>query len=487
MAELYGVYGEILDELKQITTQYGKVPIYVGTAPVHNLLGGSGNVNKPMLVNSMPKAKALFGYREDFENYTLCEAMDVHFNVKKVGPIILINFLDVTRHKSESQGTKSATPAGGKIVLTGMQDAILDSIVVGSIAAGAYTMSYDDATGKLTITEKEAGGLGTEQLVITYDVVDPAAVEDTDIIGEYDGEAVSTGIQAVRNVYQLTGQMPGTMLCPGFSHIKAVHDAMAQANIKINGHFDNYFYTDIPLVSGETPMSLTGAAAWKTTNGYTANHGKACFPMWQTTDGRIYHISVLYAAEKQRLSAAANGIPYQTASNTALPAGRPYFGEERENYHPDEESINKHLLENGITSVAFVGGRWVLWGAMTAAYDAKAENPGMSVAETNLEMLQYLLNRFQVQYVPEISQPTTRNRLQSIAAAENAYMDGLITIGALLYGVCRVVILKENLDELKKGDYRFEYEVTAAPQSKSFKATMVHTDAGYASFFEEVE
>jgi phage tail sheath protein FI len=486
MAELHGVYGVLQNAVNQDTVNYGKIPVYVGTAPVHALLGGSGNVNKPMLVSSFEKAKALFGYRDDWAAFTLCEAIHAHFMLKKVGPIILINVLDATKHKAAEAATKSATPAGGKIVLNDMQSAVIDSVIVGTLSADKYTLSYDDLTGKLTITETAAGSLGAVELDITYNVVDPAAVEDDDLIGAYDGEAVSTGMQAVRNVYQLTGQMPGTLLCPGFSHVKTVHDAMAAITQKINGHFDNFFYTDIPLAQVDTPMTLTGAATWKGTNAFTVEHEKPFFPMWETTDGKKYHLSVLYAAEKQRITALAKGVPYQTASNTALPAGKPYYGAGRDTFLPDVKSINEHLLAKGITSAAFVGGEWKLWGAHTAAYDADAEESGMSIAETNLEMLQYLLNRFQVQYVQEIDQPTTRNRLQSIAAAENAYMDGLLSIGALLYGRCIVIINRDNADALKKGDFEFAFEATTTPLSKSLTAKLSYTEAGLASFFEEV-
>ena len=486
MSILHGVYGVYEGQAVEETRQYGKVPVYVGTAPVHNVMGGARNVNTPVLVGNFTKAKALFGYSDNWAQYTLCEAMHAHFKLLKTGPIILINVLDAAHHKDTEEGTKSATPTGGKIVLSDMQDAVLDTIAITGKTADLYTVSYDDVTGKVTITEKATGGLGSASLSITYTVIAPEMVEDEDIIGAYDGEGVSTGMQALRNVYQLTGQVPGTLLCPGFSHVKTVRDAMAEATLKINGHFDNFFYTDIPLSEGESGMTLSGAAAWKDTNGYTAENEKVHYPKWKGADGKIYHRSVLYAAQKQLLTAAAGGVPFETASNTAMPAGSPYYGEGRENFLPDEESLNKHLVANGITTSAFVGGEWRHWGAHTAAYDAQADEPGMSLSETNLEMVQYILNRFQVVYVPEVDKPTTRNRLESIAAAENAYLDGLKSTGKILYGKCRVVITREDSDAMRNGDFEFAYEVTTTLLSKSLTARLVYTPAGLDSIFEEV-
>jgi hypothetical protein len=479
----HGVY-TVLEGTAQEVLKGANAPVYVGTAPVHTVLGGSGNVNKPVRVSSFEQAKALFGYRDDWAAYTLCEAMYAHFTENAVGPIVLINVLDVKKHKEATPSAQTATPASGKIVLTGMRSAVLDSLKVGSKAASAYLLSYDDATGRLSITETSAGSLGTNELEIFFDVVAPSQVDDEDLVGIYDGEGTSTGIQAIRDVYQLTGYIPGTILCPGFSQRTAVREAMLAMSQKANGHWDNFIYTDIPLASGETTMSLSGAAAWKTSSGYNAPNEKIFFPMWKTLSGKIYHLSVLFAVNMQILQTKANGVPYQTASNTALPAGQAYYGADRDSYLPDEEAVNKLLNANGITSVAFTAGAWKLWGAHSAAYDSLTDT-GENVADTRRGMLNYLGNRFQGVYGDEVDIPISRNRIAQIAAQENEYIGRLISMGELLYGKCSAVINAENKDQMKHGDFQFVYEITTAPLSKSLTMVMTHTDAGLATFFEE--
>lgn len=70
----HGVY-TVLEGTMQEVRKGVNAPIYVGTAPVHTILGGSENVNKPVRVSSFEQAKALFGYRDDWAAYTLCEAI----------------------------------------------------------------------------------------------------------------------------------------------------------------------------------------------------------------------------------------------------------------------------------------------------------------------------------------------------------------------------------------------------------------------------
>ena len=43
----------------------------------------------------------------------------------------------------------------------------------------------------------------------------------------------------------------------------------------------------------------------------------------------------------------------------------------------------------------------------------------------------------------------------------------------------------QNKDQMGQGDFRFVYELTTAPLSKSLTMVMTHTDAGLATFFEE--
>lgn len=77
------------------------VPFYVGTAPIN--MCKKQNINEPILCYSYAEAVENFGYINDFENYTLCEAIDAHFSKFGAGPIVLVNVLDPKTHKKSIQ------------------------------------------------------------------------------------------------------------------------------------------------------------------------------------------------------------------------------------------------------------------------------------------------------------------------------------------------------------------------------------------------
>ena len=62
--------------------------VYVGTAPVHTVAGGAANVNRPILVTNIAEARKHFGYSDEWDKYTLCEAMHAHLENKAVGPLV---------------------------------------------------------------------------------------------------------------------------------------------------------------------------------------------------------------------------------------------------------------------------------------------------------------------------------------------------------------------------------------------------------------
>ena len=160
-----------------------------------------------------------------------------------MGPLIFINVLDPDTHLEETGGTASLTPANGRIVITSAESIVLDSVVVGTKVKGTdYTIAYDFNKKTITIAEITSGALGIEALAITYDIIDPSAVDSDDVIGSSDGLGVNKGIYTIQNVYQETGYIPSMLLVPGFSSLKAVHDAMYLNTQKVNGHWDVYMY-----------------------------------------------------------------------------------------------------------------------------------------------------------------------------------------------------------------------------------------------------
>lgn len=487
----HGAYGVIQAVGSRVADESQGAIVYVGTAPVHNVEGGANNVNKPIVVNNIAEARKYFGYSDEWDKYTLCEAMHVHLENKGVGPLVFINVLNPATHKASDAGTVSKTPENGRVTIPAAQDIILDSVVVKSgntakIKGTDYAIAYNIEKKTITISELTAGALGTSALTITYNTVDATAVTTADVIGASDGLGLNTGIFAIKNVYQLTGYIPAYLAAPGFSSVPAVHAAMYQNSVKVNGHWDVYMFVDLPIVNGETPLTLDTARTYKNGNGYTKENETVFFPLAQGTDGKIYHLSVLAAANFQELLLAQDGIPYKTASNTDCSLiENLYLGASNTGRIYDDSIINEKLNKNGIASAAYVGGRWAIWGCHSADYDQE-NGDQINVAETNRMMLYYISNDFQHRRTPDVDKPMTANDLQTIIAEEQTRVDALLNIGALTRGVVTLNADAQAKSDIMNGDYSFLFDITTTPLAKSLTAIVNWTDEGFVTYFESV-
>lgn len=487
----HGAYGVIQAVGSRVADESQGAIVYVGTAPVHNVEGGANNVNKPIVVNNIAEARKYFGYSDEWDKYTLCEAMHVHLENKGVGPLVFINVLNPATHKASDAGTVSKTPENGRVTIPAAQDIILDSVIVKSgnttkIKGTDYAIAYNIEKKTITISELTAGALGTSALTITYNTVDASAVTAADVIGTSDGLGLNTGVFAIKNVYQLTGYIPAYLAAPGFSSVPAVHAAMYQNSVKVNGHWDVYMFVDLPIMNSETPLTLDTAKTYKNGNGYTKENETVFFPLAQGNDGKIYHLSVLAAANFQELLLSQDGIPYKTASNTDCSLiENLYLGASNTGRVYDDSIINEKLNKNGIASAAYVGGRWAIWGCHSADYD-QDNGDQINVAETNRMMLYYISNDFQHRRTPDVDKPMTANDLQTIIAEEQTRVDALLNIGALTRGVVTLNADAQARSDIMNGDYSFLFDITTTPLAKSLTAIVNWTDEGFVTYFESV-
>lgn len=494
MAYKHGAYGDQQAIGTRVATESQSAVVLVGTAPVQNILpdeNGKWNVNKPILVNDISEAKKYFGYSDDWAKYTLGEAMHVFLELNGVGPLVLINVLDPDTMKG-TKVSKSLTPSNGRITIASAEDAILDSIVVKTqdetpvekVKGVDYTASYNAAKKSIILQELTSGALGTDALTVEYYPVAYASVTASQIIGTDDGLGLHTGLYCVKDVYNLCGVIPSILMAPGWSEIPAVHATMGTLSQKINGHWDAWLFTDIPLTDGQTAITLDSAATWKNANGYTRKNESVSFPMALGTDGKKYHLSVLRCANFLSLLAENDGIPYHTASNTGAGIiANLWMGEANTGRVIDDELINKKLNQNGICSATFVGGRWVIWGAHAAEYD-QDNGDNINVSETNYMMLFYLSNDFQARRVRDVDQPLSANDIQSIVAEEQSRLDALVKIHALTYGEAKLDTSEIAKSDMYMGDFLFIFDVTTTPIAKSLTVLVNWVDDGYATYFE---
>lgn len=481
---LHGAYGQVNVTGTRIADGSQGAIVYIGTAPVHTVEDGAKNVNIPIVVHNIAEARKYFGYSEDWANYTLCEAMYVHLEYKGVGPLILINVLDPVKHKSDETGNISLTPKNGRITIPEAESIIIDSLKVGEKVKGKdYAVSYNVDKKVITISEIRSGSLGSDALTITYDSIDPSKVKEEDVIGTSDGLGLNTGLYAIKDVYPVTGFIPSYIACPGFSSMPDIHGVMYENSVKINCHWDAYMFADLPI-TGEEAVTFESVKKFKDENGYTHENEKVFFPLAQGIDGKKYHLSVLAAANFQALLLEQDAIPYKSSSNTECSLIESlYLGEEYKGRVFDDSIINEKLNKNGIASAAYLGGRWVIWGAHSADYDQ--DNKDMvNVAETNRMMLYYISNDFQHRRTLDIDKPLTANDIKTIVSQEQARLDAMVNIGALTYGKAYQEATADAKSDIMNGDHIFSFDVTTTPLAKSLTAKVNWVDDGFATYFE---
>ena len=478
----YAVFN--MDEAHEATTSKGNyAPVYVGALPVHTVAGGGANVNKPILLTDFASAVKAVGYTDDWENYDLCEALYTHFVLAENGPIVVINVFNPATKKKSKETTVQAT--ANQAILGNMGNVILDSFVVtGKTRDVDYTLAYDYVSERIILRGLRKGAL-EGSLSITYDEVTPG-IEAVDVIGDTDNEGTNSGLYLIRHVYQETGKIPTRLLCPGFSHIPTVHEAMETVCNQIGGHFDVFMFSDLPLQNDASEaLKPSSVAAWKESKGYNRDNEKTHWPRWAGVDGRLYHLSVLDAANLQTLENAANELPYQTASNTAiLISGKPYYGEGI-SLVLDEELVDETLGQYGITSAVYHGGKWVLWGSHCASYVPGNAN-ALNLYESTLMMMYHLANDFQIRRADEIDKVVSVNRIQQIAAEEQANLDALVAVGALLYGKAYFVLNDSVKSDMLAGDFAMRWEITQNINIKSITGTVQRTDEGLVAYYDEL-
>lgn len=496
MAYKHGPYGEQQAVGEPVATKSQIGMVVFGTAPVHTIEGGAANVNVPVVVNSIAEARAKFGYSDDWASYTLCEAMHYILEMRGVGPLILINMFNPAVHKAAEKASKSLTPSNSQVIITNAGSAVLDSVLVKSgnttkVKGTDYEISYNWQKETITITELTSGALGSTALTITYDVADPSAVTEANIIGSTDDMGLNTGIYAIKNVYALTGYIPAFMLAPGFSQIPAIHAAMYGVSRKLNSHWDVWMYTDIPIsyTVGETTTAVTLANAhtWKKANGYNKANETTNFPMAAGTDGNKYHLSVLRAGAMLELLTEYDGIPWHSASNTdASIIENLWMGADNTGRIYDDDVINRYLNKNGIASAAFAGGHWVLWGAEAAQYDQDDGND-VNRAETNLLMLFYVTNDFQHRRFGDTDEPKTANDIKQLVGEEQSLLDGLVSAKALTYARAYIDASAISKSDMYNGGYKFTFDLTPTPLVRSMTALANYVRDGYEVYFDLAE
>lgn len=392
------------------------VPVIFGTAPVNLVADPAGAVNKLFLCNSFAEAKVAVGYSDDYENYTLCQAMDAFFKAFGVAPVVICNVLDPATHKSTYSETLNIVD--GQAVST-KKGILLDGLKVGDMTLGTdYTVAFND-NGYLVITVLKSPAEST--VAVSGNVIDASKVTESSIVGSYDsGTGVETGIELIRKVYPTFGLTPSLLLAPGWSYKPTVGLALAEKCTDINGMFKCECVVDI---DASRAAKYTDVEQIKQESGFSSPHTICVWPKVKYAGKEMYY-SAIYAAMACYTDYNNDNVPNLSPSNRAIRISATVV-EDGTEVNLDINQANELNAVGVVTALNLNG--FKAWGNNTAAYPDTTDPKDRWIACRRF--FSWWGNSFITTYLTKVDDPANYRLIESIVDSENVRGNSLVSQG----------------------------------------------------------
>ena len=392
------------------------VPVIFGTAPVNLVADPAGAVNKLFLCNSFAEAKVAVGYSDDYENYTLCQAMDAFFKAFGVAPVVICNVLDPATHKSTYSETLNIVD--GQAVST-KKGILLDGLKVGDMTLDTdYTVAFND-DGYLVITVLKSPAEST--VAVSGNVIDASKVTESSIVGSYDsGTGVETGIELIRKVYPTFGLTPSLLLAPGWSHKPTVGLALAGRCTDINGMFKCECVVDI---DASRAAKYTDVEQIKQESGFSSPHTICVWPKVKYAGKEMYY-SAIYAAMACYTDYNNDNVPNLSPSNRAIRISATVV-EDGTEVNLDINQANELNAVGVVTALNLNG--FKAWGNNTAAYPDTTDPKDRWIACRRF--FSWWGNSFITTYLTKVDDPANYRLIESIVDSENVRGNSLVSQG----------------------------------------------------------
>lgn len=421
---------EVATNLATPAQSLSTIAVVVGTAPVNLIDNPSAAINKPILATTYDEAVAAVGYSDDWDNYTLCQAIDAFFRQFGVGPLVLINVFDPETHKAAMDPqTVNIVNDTGKINVLGV---ILDNSFIVKDSTGAttytlgtdYTVAFDDE-GYPVITRIDAGAIAenAEGLIVTGNILDPSKVTEEDIIGSYTAETNTyKGIECISQVYPMLNLVPSLLFAPGWSQNKDVATALNVKNSNLNGSFNSESLVDLDCKSA---LNYTAAISLKGSNGFTDKRQIPLWPMIKIGDN-IYWYSAILAALIVSIDIQNNDVPFKSPSNKKIPISAAVLDDGTEVYL-DQVQANALNGAGIVTAINMAG--WRTWGNNTGAYPDDTDPKDRFIAVRRV--FDWWGNNFVVDFFDKVDDPTNYRLIESVVDDENIKANGYQAAGQI--------------------------------------------------------
>ena len=444
----HGIYGSENPSPTLKANKSSTVQVVIGTAPV-NLIE-SVPVNEPIEVNSLNEAKGIFGYSEEFDNYTLCASMELNFSVFNIAPLVFINILDKTKHKSDVMGI--VLDVEDKAVISNVTGILKESVAVKNEAGDTtytkdtdYSLSFTEE-GKLKVSILDSGAASSEvKLTLDYSVLDTSKITDDDVIGGYDATTNKyTGAHVIRQVYPKLALVPGIIIAPGYTQKSAVARKLEELSRNIHDCFNGLLLCDVdPSIKDHTKV-----ADWKNDNGYN----QQSILLWpkKKISGIIYWFSQVAAAAIQHLDFGSENVPYKSPSNKKIPIEAAVLNDGTELFL-EKEQANILNAAGVVTSINMSG--WRMWGNETCVYPEK-DDPKDRYIMTR-RMFDFINNQFILRFLDKVDDPTDKRLIEAIVDGFNMYLNSLQSQGMIMSGKIEFDYSTATPENLASGKLQF--------------------------------
>ncbi len=479
MAEIHGVTSrqQATSVLTPAVAESG-IPFVVGTAPVQAAENPAA-VGQPVLCTNWDEAVAKLGYSDNWQEYTLCEAMYSHFKLFSCQPIILCNVLDVANMQEEVAAAdlpvvkhKISLPIAalsGSITLKAANTGGTESEETLKSAA-AYVNGVDYElyySGENLIIELLENGAcyDVALLNVAYAKAAPEQVKTNQIVA---------GIESVEYCLGSFGVAPDLLLAPGYSHDSVVAAVLAAKAASIGGLFGAKALIDIDT-SEDGARSYADVLTAKNKANLVDERQIICWPMLKLGD-YMFHQSTQLAGLIAQVDSKNNGCPYESPSNKNYQCNGLTLADGSEVQMTWAQA--NILNGQGVVTALNRGSGWQCWGDWTACYPANRDVKDYFIPISR--MFDWVAKTIINTFWNKIDQPMNRRLIDTLLDTCNIWLAGLVGSGYLL-GARAEMLAAENPDtSLMAGIVTLHIYIT--PPSPMVQVDFVlEYDASYVS------
>jgi hypothetical protein len=309
-----------------------------------------------------------------------------------------------------------------------------------------------------------------------------------------------SGVYAIQKLY------PDHGVVANIANIPVIHETVSitkddilaalKANVtKANGHWDGVIVYDVEESASQyNSANIVQAAAVKSAKDLSderaiANWGHVITSMSAGTVTRAISGATVKACLYAQTDAVQDGkLPSRSIGNLYLSGVKGICIIDSGAYTAPlrlEESDATDISTNGITTwLNKGGGRYFTWGDHTSAFTNGAIADERGRFDSNMRMLFYLTNRFQMVWGDEIDDKLTLGMRNDIIHEENEHLGYCVGCGALI-GEPECVFSTDNTPgTLQQGQFYFKSLATVTPPGKYFELGLAFTSEGFKVYLD---